>query len=195
MPLDTLLAALEREARGTADRLLSDARGEAEQIVAAADESLARRRDVSVTARVQELRAAMEQSLGAATRQARGEVLHARERLLARVFGAVRAALPGVLGRPEYGTLLASQVGAALTCLDSGEAATVRCSPALAVTIREAVAPHPGVAVETDDSVGSGFVLAAISGAVEVDATLESRLAVLTPALSREALRQLATAE
>ena len=191
MPLDQLLAALEREAHTTADRLLSQARDEAAQLTSAADEALARRRDLSVTTRVGELQAAMEQALADIGRENRGDELRARERLLARVFGAVRAALPAVLDQPNYRASLLPRIAAALACVDESEAVVLRCPASLVTALQTAVTQHPQARIQADDTAGSGFRLATADGALEVDDTLESRLEKSATSMAREAMQRL----
>ena len=191
MPLDHLLTALERDAREQSDHVLAEARAEAERITSAAAQDVARRRDVTVEARVREQRAALEQALTEARRAARREVLEARDRLLARTLTAMHAALPAAVATPAYRTSLPKRVDAALACFDEAEPVVLRCSPSLEQAIAEVVSGHAGVQVLPDAEVGSGFRVATADGAVEVDDTLETRLAARRASLARDALRRL----
>jgi vacuolar-type H+-ATPase subunit E/Vma4 len=189
--LDQLLAALERDAREQADRILAEARAEVERIEAAVEQDVAQQREVAVGAREREQRADLEQALSEGRRVARRVVLEARDRLLARVFTATRAALPAAIDSSAYGAALQQRVQAALTCFDTEEGAVVLCTPTLVESMRAAVAAHPSVRVCDDREVGSGFRVAAADGSLEVDDTLESRLAARQVMLARDALRRL----
>jgi vacuolar-type H+-ATPase subunit E/Vma4 len=191
VPLDQLLAALERAAQEQAERVVADARTEAERISANAEQETARRRDTAVGSRERELRAALEQALSKSRRAARREVLEARDRLLARVFAAAREALPAAIETPAYRAALPQRVAAALSCLDPGEQVVLRCTSSLAETLATEFSGKPGISVREDVEVGSGFRLGTVDGSVEVDDTLETRLAARRAALAREALRRL----
>jgi vacuolar-type H+-ATPase subunit E/Vma4 len=194
VPLDQLLAALERDAREQADCLLAEAHAEAERITSAADQDIARRRDATVGARQREGRAVLEQTLSKARRAARRGVLEARDRLLARTFAAARAALPAAIETPAYQASLPLRVEAALAYFDKPERVVLRCPPPLARTIAAAVSGRTGVRVTPDAEVGSGFRVATTDDAVEVDDTLETRLAARRRAFALGALEQLVSA-
>jgi len=191
MPLDQLLSALEREAQAAAEQLLVDARAEASRLLHDVDEEIAARRERLVTARVAELRGTMEHAVSEAGREARGEVLRARDRLLARIFTVLRSALPAVVDREEYRRTLTARVGEALGCIDPDQPAVVRCTPALLPMVRAATAGRAGVNVESDAATGSGFRVVTVDGAIEVDGTLESRLEAVAPSVARAVLARL----
>ena len=190
MPLEHLLAALERNATAQTARFLAEARAEAERITAADAAAIDRRRGETLGAREREHRAALEAALSTARRAARREVLEARERLLERVFAVARAKLAEALGQSAYRAALPGRVAAALACIGEADA-TLSCPASLAAGLREAVSGNGRVTVRVDPAVGSGFRLRTTDGAVEVDDTLETRLEARRPELAREALRQL----
>lgn len=133
----------------------------------------------------------MERDLARARREAQARVLAARARLLDRVDRAVQGMLPGVLKQPGYQHWLRGALEEALA--GAGDApVTIRCSPELADMVRRLWAGRPGTSVTADATVGSGFRVRTVDGAVEIDATLESRLA---RERSRLALRALALLE
>lgn len=191
MPLDQLLAALERDARGQADRLLAEARAEAQRVTDAAEREVVRRREATVGAREREQRAALEQALSKVRRAARRDVLEARDRLLERVFAAARTALPAAISTPAYGATLTRRLEAGLVCFDGAETVVLRCSPPLVDVLTAAAPAHAGIRVQGDAEVGSGFRLTTADGSIEVDDTLETRLAARRLRLAREALRRL----
>src|SRR5581483_228283 len=110
-------------------------------------------------------------------------VLEARHRLLGRVLAAARARLPEAMATPEYRAALPAALGAALAC--AGDAAVVvRCPPALAAAVRDALPRASGAAVEADSGVRAGFTLATADGVLTVDDTLDGRLERLWPRLA-----------
>jgi vacuolar-type H+-ATPase subunit E/Vma4 len=191
MPLDQLLAALEREAGRTAEHLLDAARAEADQLAGSTERAIAGRRDTAAGVTMSQQRAVLERAVSDAARAARRDTLIARERLLARVFDAVRAALPDAIAKPSYHASLPTRVAAALACFDEREAAVLHCPASLVAVLQSIVAGRATVTVQEGLAGGSGFRLATTDGTIEVDDTLESRLETTRPSLARKALRQL----
>ncbi len=191
MPLDHLLAALERDATAQAERLVAEARATADRLTSAAVEAIECRRGETLGAHEREQRAVVQAALSAARRGARGDVLEARERLLDRVFAAARTALPQALAHPAYRAALPERLAAALACVEEGGEAAVRVPAALAADVRTAVSGNGLMTVRVDHAAGSGFRLATADGTLEVDDTLETRLDTQRPRLARDVLRQL----
>jgi len=189
MPLEHLLAELEREAEAAAERTLAEARTEAERIAAAAAERLAHRRAEYVAARRTELSADLGGALAAARREARRAALAARERLLERVFTEAARRLPEVAASETYAAALPGDVAAALAFLGD-QPAVLRCTPALAERVRQAAGPAAATVVP-DAAVGHGVRAEAADGSLVVDATLEGRLARLRPRLAIAVLARL----
>jgi len=192
MPLDHLLAALERDATAQAERLVAEARATADRLTSTAAEVIAHRRSETLGAYEREQRAVIQAALSAARRTARRDVLDARERLLDRVFATARAALPQALAHQVYRATLPERLAAALACVAESGEATLRVPAALAADVRSAVPGNGPVTVLVDHAAGSGFRLATADGALEVDDTLETRLDAQRPRLARDVLRQLA---
>ena len=90
MALADLLQTLEREATGRADARLADVRAEAERLTAVHAADLATRRQQTLAAREQVLRAEGERSFVTATRDAERTRLLAHHELLARVHDRAR---------------------------------------------------------------------------------------------------------
>lgn len=191
MPLDHLLAALERDATAQAERLVAEARATADRLTSAAAEALERRRGETLGAHEREQRAVVQAALSAARRAARRDVLEARERLLDRVFAAARAALSQALAHQVYRATLPERLAAALACVAESGEATLRVPPTLAADVRAAISGNGRVTVHVDHGAGSGFRLATADGTIEVDDTLETRLDAQRPRLARHVLRQL----
>ncbi len=190
MALEHLLAALERDAAEQAQRLLANARTEAAKITGAAEERNARRRRDVIGAHEAEQRATAEVALAAARREARRQVLEARQRLLDRIFAAARGRLPAALRSDAYRAALPVHVAEALAFVGDAPA-VIGCPRALAASIRKLVAGNGRLSVTVDAAVGSGFRIATTDGAVEVDNTLEGRLERLRPRLALAVLERL----
>jgi len=191
MPIDQLLAALEREARASADQITAEARHEADAIVAAGQAELAERRRSARQAAEVRARAAADLTLAQATRDGRRDVLLARERLLDRVFAAAERLLPGAIERQDYLATLAARVADASRCIGEN-AGTLGCPPALEQPLQRIAAGLPGLAVALDAGVGAGFVLNSSDGTITVEDTLEARLRRDHAALARVALQAVA---
>ena len=182
MAIGELLGAIEREALAERETIGADARAEADRLLAAA----ARRRAGDLSEAVARFRADQQRDgdrvLAAGRRRWQAEVLAARAAALDRLRVALVAALPAVLDD----TLLDTLVAAALDVI-GGDAATVRCPPALADRVRARLAARPDLRVVGDAGVGSG-VHAELAGGLLVDATLEAFLVRVWPQLRQQAL-------
>ncbi len=187
MPLDQLLAALQRDARAAADAITADAAREAERIVAAADAEVAAQRDAATRAALARARAVADQSVSEAARAVRREVLVARDAMLERVFAAAVARLPEALGRADYLASLDARVAEALRCVGDAPA-VVRASPQLEQPLRALRSAQPRLSLEVDRDGNAGFVLIANDGSVTVEDTLQSRMRRDRPSLARLAL-------
>jgi vacuolar-type H+-ATPase subunit E/Vma4 len=191
MALDQLLAALEREALRTAEQLVADAHAEAARITAEAERQVEQRRATALATAEQGQRAALERTVADAARASRHETLAEREALLARLFTAVRSALPQAIAQPAYLESLPARLAAAQACFEEGQPLVLRCSESLRATLQALIAPQPGITVEPIAGPGTGFLLASADGAMEVDTTLETGLEAARMRLARTALRQL----
>lgn len=191
MPLEHLLAALERDATAQAEHLVAEARATAALLTSTAAQAIERRRGETREVHEREQRAVVQAALSTARRAARREVLEARERLLDRVFAAARSALPQALAHRAYRAALPERLAAALACVEEGGEAALRVPAALAADVRAAVSGNGRVTVSVDHDAGSGFRLTTADGILEVDDTLETRLDTQRPRLARDVLRQL----
>lgn len=189
MALDHLVAILRHEAEAEAESILAAARGEASAIRARSESELAARRATTRGAREAEQRSAVELALASARHEARRTVFQARDRLVARIFAAIRARLPGALGGAAYRALLPGQVAEALRCLGSRKG-VLQTHPAIADLVRAGLAGSTRVKLETQDIVGSGFRLLSADGALEIHATLEDRLTRETPRIALAVLKE-----
>jgi len=188
MPLDHLLAALERDGSAQAEALLAEASAAAAAIAREADELVARRRVDRLGAREARLRGAAEAALGAARRAGRGAVLAARERLLERVFGAARDLFPEVVAGEAYRTAaFPTHLSEAVHAV-GGEPAVIRCPTTLAAAARAVVAGEKQLTVQGDPAAPPGVTVVTTDGVIEVDNTLEGRLERLRARLALEVL-------
>lgn len=190
MSLDRLLAALEQDARAQAERVLAEARAEAERVTREGEERTGGRRRERLDARAAECRASAAATLSETRRLARQTALDARQRLLARVFDGVASGLSAAAETGAYRTALPRYLAEALAGT-GGAPAVIRCPPALLDDCRRLAAGRPGVTVVADPAVGAGFRVVTTDGAVEIDGTLEARLAQERPRLALAVLRAL----
>jgi vacuolar-type H+-ATPase subunit E/Vma4 len=193
MPLESLLAALERDAEAQAQAELVAARAAAARIAAEAAARVNARREAFVADREAALRAVTEHAVTQARWHARAGVLGARQRLLDRVFAAARAALPSAVRDPAFLNRLPQDVAAARTYLGDAPI-TARCRPEMAAAVRALAAGNGALTVVEDVGMGSGIRLVAADGSVEVDDTFEARLERGRPRLALAVLRRLAEA-
>lgn len=176
MALEDLIAAMERDAAEEVRRQLETAQAEADRIKAAGEGEASRRREDLLGRTELELRQETAAALAAATREARRDVLFARERLLDNVFQAAAARLPVLVDDARYRAVVGAEFEEAVGYLPEG-GIRLRCSPGLLGLAEEHVGDLPGISIEPDAGVGSGFVLEAADGSSALDATLERRLA------------------
>jgi vacuolar-type H+-ATPase subunit E/Vma4 len=191
MPIDHLLAALERDGSAQAEALLTQARTAAAAIARESDELVARRRADALDARKAELSGAAQATLGETRRTSRGAVLAARQRLLERVFAAARDLFPEAMASDDYRTrALPRHLAEALSAVGD-EPAVIRCPEALVAAVRSAVTRKKHLTVEGDPAAPPGIRVVTTDGAIEVDNTLEGRLDRLRARLALDVLAQL----
>lgn len=188
--IDTLLATLEREAEAEIARVLDDARARAAELTRATDEKIAARRGQLLGPREIAARAEHERVLADARRAARASVLEARAALLDRLFVAIRAILPQLAGSAAYRGTLARQLQR-LSAFAGDQRVTIRCMPALTATLRRLIKANGHIRIQPDEGISAGFCLTTADGALDVDASLESRLERLRPRLALDALAAL----
>ncbi|HET7789878.1 MAG TPA: hypothetical protein VFK78_03700 [Gemmatimonadales bacterium] len=187
MALEQLLAELTRRTESDAGAVLARAREEGAALVAAAEARRSERNGVALEGRERAWRDAAIRAQAAAQRDARRTVLEARARFLDRVFDAVARALPAAERDPAYRDTLARRVANARACA-AGAPAELRCSPGLAPALRPLAPEGSGLRVEPEPNGAPGFRLVTDDGRLEVDETLEGRLARERAALSLVAL-------
>jgi vacuolar-type H+-ATPase subunit E/Vma4 len=188
--IETLLATLEREADAEITRVMDEARVRAAELTRAAEQRLAERRAATLGKRETEARAQHERALAGARLAARARVLEARAALLDRVFRELRAVLPDIARSDAYRRNLAAQ-WRRLHAFVGDRPATVRAMPALTAALRRLIHTNGHIRVQPDSHMTAGFCVATVDGALEVDASLQSRLERLRPQLALEALAAL----
>ncbi len=191
MALDELLAALEREVRADADRLLEEARADATAWTAACEARSAEQHEIALGQHLRRTHAALESVLAEARHAARQEVLEGRDQLLERIFTAAHDACPEAITRASYLATLPDRVAAAIACHPPDAALVLSAPPALLQELERQVAGDPRITVREDPRAGSGFRCVAADGRVAVVETLESRLAARRTDLARATLRRL----
>jgi vacuolar-type H+-ATPase subunit E/Vma4 len=184
MAEDTLISALEEDARAQAARIIEEAREAAEATLRDAGEQIARERE----ARVAELEAALKGQraamLNAARTRASGARLNVRHSLIQRALeeaGANFSSLP----KDEYRRLLMRlflELKAEWEKVRPGEAPVVFVNPADAGLI------ETSYTVKSDEGVKLGVVFATVDGTVRFENSIPGRLsrarAVMVPAMN-----------
>jgi vacuolar-type H+-ATPase subunit E/Vma4 len=190
--IDALLSTLEREAEVEIARVMEDARARAAELITAAEQRMAARRQLSLEQRTEEARAEHERALAGARATARAQVLAARAALLDRLFARLHSELPAVAASAPYRAALGRQLED-LSTFAGDRSITVRCNPALAAALRRVMKANGRWPIRPDSSIAGGFRLTTDDGTLEIDATLEDRLEQLRPRLALEALAALST--
>jgi len=178
-------AALRERADKAAEAILHAATQDASRIAADAAQAIEERRATVLGGREDEYRAAARGQIASERQESMRAVLLAKTRVVERVLERARTLLPDVTRRHTYLVALAEEVAQALAFVGA-EGAVVRCPEDLRTAIGAALRATETVTVETSDDVGSGFVMLGEEGRVRVDATLETRLERLAPALAIE---------
>lgn len=176
MALPELLEALRQQAAEARGDELARADVEAERVRAASRAFLERRRGeyIERTRRAEE--EAARRAVSRAQAEAAKSVLTARDRLLRRVADALAARVDRAVGDPEYLVALPDEVHAGLERLPPGRV-VVRARAELAGLVAEAVRGRGDVEVEVAPSMAAGYTATSPEVGVEIDGTLETRLA------------------
>ena len=189
MALSDLLRRLEEEADARIAALQASARAEAAGVAAEAAARLSERHATAMASREAALRAAAARASISARRDAAARVLAARDETLQRILRRMEQLLGARRGSDAVLARAGADLDAALGYLDGP--ISVRCRPELVTWARSRLAAGAREGVQADPEVGTGAVLRAADGSVEIDATVEQRLARLTPELTVAAARML----
>ena len=182
MPLADLLEALGRSNEEEIGRLLSDARGEADTLLAAARAEADRRVGRTLDAERAHLRQGSERRRVAARRAAAASLLRARAALLDRIFDSALGRAGAVVAWPEYAAALQAGVRRIQELLGDAPG-TLRCAPADADRVA-AWASASSLTVLPSSDVPAGLHCTADDGRLTVDLTVPLRLARERPALA-----------
>jgi vacuolar-type H+-ATPase subunit E/Vma4 len=189
MALSDLIARLEQEAQGRAEKIQRDADAEVRAIEADAEQTVQ-----EITARQLERGRAQrhvgrERERALARRQARARELEALHTQINRILTRARALVPEVAASASYVAAVPSHLEQALVFVE-GLHPRVRCraehAPALAP-----IAARCGAELVIDESVEPGVLVEAGDGSVRVDNTLPALLARGERRLAIELARQL----
>ena len=189
MALSDLLRRLEEEADARIAALQASARTEAAGIAAEAAARLSERHATAMASREAALRTAAVRASITARREAAARVLAARAETLQRILGRMEQLLDERRSSEAVLARAGADLGAALGYLDGP--VSVRCRPEFVTWVRGQLGAGARDAVQPDPEVGTGAVLRAADGSVEIDATVEQRLVRLRPELTVAAARML----
>jgi vacuolar-type H+-ATPase subunit E/Vma4 len=174
MALPDLLRRLEEEAAARAAGVLDAARSKAALIAGESSTRLAERRAIELASREVALRTEASREAAAARREAAARVLAARDEALQRVHRRMEELLHERRGTEAVLARAAADLDVALGYLAAG---SVRCRPELGPWAQARIPAGASFTVQPDLEVGTGAVLLAPDGSVEIDATVEQRLA------------------
>lgn len=183
MALDGLLQAMAADGDVEARQLIDEARARADSIRAAADARAERRCAEALASRDASLQSEFDALRAGAVREAREQVLRAREEFLEQVFTAVSHALPGVLDDASSAGALEALCREAIACFP-GVAVRIRCRPGLAAALLAGPDSSGTTEVVADEGVPEGVIVESADGAARVDNTLGARMARRRPLLS-----------
>ena len=189
MALAELLRALEEQGAERREEELAHAKETCAQILEASRGALALRREEFLARVRRDEEESARRTLSRARSEAARAVLLARDSLLDRVERGLKERIRDAPADGAYLEGLPAEAHDALERLPPGPARL--CAPeALCPRLVEAVSGRDGVRVEASPEVGVGFVAFSRDGSVEVDATLEARLAQVWPRLAVETLAE-----
>lgn len=191
MALQELLRALREQAAERREAELSHAEAEVERIRRASRAALARRRESFLAGVRRDEEEAARRALSRARADAAEGVLEARERLLERVRERVGARIRDAATEPAYLSALPNEVDAALARMPPGPV-TVSAPESLVHAVERATENRTGITVATLSDDGPGFRALDDEGTVEVDGTLEPRLARAWPRIAMAVLQEVA---
>jgi vacuolar-type H+-ATPase subunit E/Vma4 len=190
MALAELLRALEEQGAERREEEIARARETCEQILEASRGALALRREEFLSRVRRDEEELARRILSRARSEAARAVLVARGSLLDRVEQGLKERIRDAPSDRTYLEGLTAEIRDAIGRLPPGPA-RLRAPEALSPRVAEAVAGLDGVRVEASAEVGVGFVALSRDGSVEVDATLEARLAQVWPQLAVEVLSEM----
>lgn len=182
MALEELLRALEREAEQDIATVRAEADAEVQRIAAAAGARSARRKEQALAEEERTLRDRAGAELAQVRRDAEGEVLRERRRVLDRVYGIVASRLGEVQASDAYRRGLADRVLSALGY--AGDApATLICHASLHEAIQRIAGGRTGVRVVADPAGEEGFRVVVDETGFVVDERIAARLEQMRPDL------------
>ena len=192
MALRELVLALERDALARITAVRDEATADAARLQADARARLALRRTTDLATRQAELSAAASGTLDAARRDASARALTARAEALQGILTRARALLVATVPQAAMQAGIRRDLEAALAYA-GGNDAVVHCPKAWTPLLKPALAGRSGVKLEAGEEVAAGVIVRAADGSMEIDATLENRLARLWPGIAIELLRGMET--
>lgn len=171
-----LSSELRRDAEATAESIRASARSEARRLTDEADRQIQRKLEAFLERQETKLRSAARLDIASARQEAMRELLLAKTRLVDRVIEAAEAGLLAASRSEAYLSRLPALTEEALRFAEEGEPLLIRCSPELVAAMNSASRHRPGVQVEADPDIQSGFVVTGRSGSLKIDERLERAL-------------------
>ena len=176
MSPEDLSSELRRTAEASAATILEQARSEAQRLTDEADRLIERRLRDSLERKEAELRSEARLSIASAKHEAMRALLLAKARLIDRVIERAKAKLPAASRSEAYLAGLPSQLEAALRFVDQDGPVRIQCPAFLLQAVKSAAPDRPGLEVEADPELTTGFVVLGQGGSIKVDKRLERAL-------------------
>ena len=194
MALEALLAKLDEDAARERAAVLEEAEERAARIREETERELARKRRQALDASRSEASATVRAESARGRAEARRMLFQAREEVLDRVRRATEERIAEGARDEAYRSALPGELAKALARAPEGPL-RLEAPPPLLDTLRDALAGREEadgpVDVAAEETMGTGFVVVADEGRVEIDATLSARLDRVWPAEAMRVLGEL----
>lgn len=185
MPKSDLHSELRRSAQRTVESIRTAARDEADRLNSEADRRIAGRRNEVIKGKEAEYHSEARVAVAAARHAAMRDLLLAQTGVVERVLERARLLLPEATRSDAYVLELDTDLENALQFVE-GDDALVRCSPGLEAAVRKALRTRPGLTIQADPDLDSGFIVSGAGGTVVVDGRLQTRIETLASTLAIE---------
>ncbi len=176
MSPEDLSSELRRTAEATAASIHESARAEARRLADEAEKLIQSRLRDSLEREEAKLRSEARRSIATARQEAMRALLLAKARLIDLVLARTKDGLSAAARSPEYLAQLPSQLEEALRYVQEDQAVRVQCAPDLLQAVKSAKPNRPGLRVEADPELSSGFLVLTEDGSLKIDKRLERAL-------------------
>lgn len=176
MSPEDLSSELRRTAEATAASIRESARAEARRLADEAETLIQSRLRDSLEREEAKLRSEARRSIATARQEAMRALLLTKARLIDLVLTRAKDSLSAAARSPGYLAQLPSQLEEALHYVQEDQAVRVQCAPDLVQALKSATPDRPGLRVEADSELSSGFLVLTEDGSLKIDKRLERAL-------------------